>query len=232
MGSDFGATRDCDRPVRTVGRVGRQVGREIRKAFMSTGVLIVLILLIVAAVVIGAVALNRRAAGAHGPRNLKRHFGPEYDRVLSRHGGDTKAADNELAERLERHGDLREQPLEPAERERFTARWAAAQEQFVESPHQAVADADLLLSELAGARGFPVGGEYEEQFAALSVHHAELVHGYRRVHSAAHEERADTEDMRTAMIEARAFFDDLVDEGERPRPKSKSRLNKLQLKGS
>ncbi|GAA3851539.1 hypothetical protein GCM10023084_02230 [Streptomyces lacrimifluminis] len=199
---------------------------------MSTGVLIVLIVIIVAALVIGAVALNRRAAGPHGPHHLKRRFGPEYDRVVSRHDGDTKAADRELAERVQRHGDLRERPLDPAERERFTARWAAAQEQFVESPHQAVADADLLLRELAGARGFPSGGEYEEQFAALSVHHAEHVHGYRRVHSAAHEKQADTEEMRTAMIEARAFFDDLVDERERPRPKSKSRLNKLQLKGS
>jgi hypothetical protein len=199
---------------------------------MSTGVLIVLIVIIVAAVVIGAVALNRRAGGAHGPHNLKRRFGPEYDRVVSRHDGDTKAADHELAERVQRHGDLRERPLDPAERERFTARWTAAQEQFVESPQQAVAEADQLLGELAGVRGFPNGAEYEEQFAALSVHHAEHVHGYRRVHRAAHEERADTEEMRTAMIEARAFFDELVDERERPRPKSKSRLNKLQLKGS
>ncbi|WP_405816217.1 hypothetical protein OG241_16760 [Streptomyces sp. NBC_01390] len=200
---------------------------------MSTGVLIVLIVIVVvAAVVIGALALNRRAAGAHGPRNLKRRFGPEYDRVVSRHGGDTKAADHELTERVQRHGDLRERALEPAERERFAARWTAAQEQFVESPHQAVADADLLLAEVAGARGFPEGGQYEEQFAALSVHHAQHVHGYRRVHHAAREERADTEELRTAMIEARALFDDLVGEGERPRPKSKSPLNKLQLKGS
>ncbi|WP_330291402.1 hypothetical protein [Streptomyces sp. NBC_00576] len=200
---------------------------------MSTGVLIVLIVIVVvAAVVIGALALNRRAAGPHGPRNLKRRFGPEYERVVSRHDGDTKAADQELTERVQRHGDLRERPLEPAEREQFAARWAAAQEHFVESPQQAVADADLLLAELAGARGFPDGGQYEEQFAALSVHHAHHVHGYRRVHHAAHEERADTEEMRTAMIEARAFFDELVGERERPRPKSKSRLNKLQLKGS
>ncbi|MDW4906144.1 hypothetical protein RB628_12545 [Streptomyces sp. ADMS] len=200
---------------------------------MSTGVLIVLIAIaILVAVVVGAVALNRRAAGSHGPRNLKRRFGPEYERVVSRHDGDTKAADHELAERVERHGDLRERPLEPAERERFAARWTAAQERFVESPQEAVAEADLLLAELAGARGFPDGGQYEEQFAALSVHHAQHVHGYRRVHRAAHENQADTEEMRTAMIEARAFFDDLVHPGEEPRPKSRSRLNKLQLKGS
>ncbi|MEU6223051.1 hypothetical protein [Streptomyces sp. NPDC047042] len=200
---------------------------------MSTGMLIALIVIVVvAAVVIGAVALNRRAAGPHGPRDLKRRFGPEYERVVARHDGDTKAADHELAERVQRHGDLRERPLDSAERERFAARWTAAQERFVESPRQAVADADLLLAELAGARGFPGGGEYEEQFAALSVHHAHHVHGYRRVHHAAREERAGTEEMRTAMIEARAFFDDLIGERERPRANSKSRLHKLQLKGS
>ncbi|WP_369034522.1 MULTISPECIES: hypothetical protein [Streptomyces] len=200
---------------------------------MSTGVFIVLIVIVVvAALAVGAVTLNRRAAGTHGPRNLKRRFGPEYERAVSRHDGDTKAADHELAERVQRHGDLRERPLEPAERERFAARWAAAQEHFVESPQQAVADADLLLAELAGARGFPDGGQYEDQLDALSVHHAHHVHGYRRVHSAAHENQPDTEEMRTAMIEARAFFDDLVGQGEHPRPKSKSRLDKLQLKGS
>ncbi len=202
---------------------------------MSTGMLIVLIV-VVAAVVIGAVALNRRAANPHGPRSLKRRFGPEYERVLARHNGDTKAADRELAERVQRHGDLRERPLDPAERERYAARWTAAQEHFVDSPQQAVADADLLLAELAGARGFPDGGQYEEQFAALTVHHAHQVHGYRRVHRAAREERADTEELRRSMIEARAFFDELVGGAERPRPKSKpkskSRLNKLQLKGS
>ncbi len=133
---------------------------------------------------------------------------------------------------MERHGDLRERPLESAERERFAARWTAAQEHFVESPQQAVADADRLLAELAGARGFPDGGQYEEQLAALSVHHADHVDGYRRVHRAVHENRADTEEMRSALIEARALFDDLVGERERPRPKSHSRLNKLQLKGS
>lgn len=218
---------------------------------MSTGVLIVLIVIVVvAAVVIGALALNRRAAGPHGLRNLKRRFGPEYERVLSRHDGDIKAAEHELTERVQRHGDLRERPLEPAERERFAARWTAAKEHFVESPQQAVADADLLLAELAGALGFPDGGQYEEQFAALSVHHAHHVHGYGRVHSAAHEGRADTEEMRMAMIEARVLFDELVGEGARPRPdgnpnpnpnpnststltsKLKSRLDKLQLKGS
>ncbi|PZG93855.1 hypothetical protein C1I97_28185 [Streptomyces sp. NTH33] len=183
---------------------------------MSTGLIIALIV-IVAAVVVVAAVLTSRARGGHGGRSLKRRFGPEYDRTVARHDGDTKAAERELAARVERHGDLREQPLEPAERERFEARWTAAQERFVDSPREAVAEADRLLAELAGARGFPADGQYEEQLAALSVHHGHHVHGYRRVHRAAHtpldgapENRASTEDLRACMVEARELFEHLL----------------------
>ncbi|MFJ3230057.1 hypothetical protein [Streptomyces sp. NPDC086787] len=183
---------------------------------MSTGLIIALIV-IAAVVVAAAVMLTLRARGGHGGRNLKQRFGPEYDRAVARHDGDTKAAERELAERVERYGGLRERPLEPAERERFEARWTAAQEHFVEEPRQAVSEADLLLMELAGARGFPDGGRYEEQVDALSVHHAAHLDGYRRVHSGtATADTAggtDTEDLRMAMVEARAFFDDLVTAG-------------------
>ncbi|MFR0352325.1 hypothetical protein [Streptomyces sediminimaris] len=183
---------------------------------MSTGLIIALIV-IAAAVVVVAAALTLRARGAHGGRDLKRRFGPEYDRTLARHDGDTTAAERELAERVERHGSLRERPLEPAQREQFAARWTAAQERFVDAPREAVTEADRLLAELAAVRGFPDGGRYEEQLAALSVHHAHHVHGYRHVHRVARAgvsgqdgDRADTEEMREAMVEARALFEELT----------------------
>ncbi|WP_405629861.1 hypothetical protein OG933_30175 [Streptomyces sp. NBC_00016] len=192
---------------------------------MSTGVIIALIV-IVAAIVAVAAVLAVRARGSHGGHGLKRRFGPEYDRAVARHDGDVKAAERELDALVERHGGLRERPLEPAERERFEARWTAAQERFVDSPREAVTEADRLLAEVAGARGFPDGDQYEEQLAALSVHHAHHVQGYRRVHRVArvrangvgtHDASATgtsgapgTEDMRAAMVDARALFDDLV----------------------
>ncbi|WP_314225587.1 hypothetical protein [Streptomyces zaehneri] len=192
---------------------------------MSTGVIIALIV-IVAAIVAGAAVLAVRARGSHGGHGLKRRFGPEYDRAVARHDGDVKAAERELDALVERHGGLRERPLEPAERERFEARWTAAQERFVDSPQEAVTEADRLLAEVAGARGFPDGDQYEEQLAALSVHHAHHVQGYRRVHRVArvrangagtHDASATgtsgapgTEDMRAAMVDARALFDELV----------------------
>jgi hypothetical protein len=183
---------------------------------MSTGLIIALIVIVVAVLVVAAVVAQR----ARGPQggSLKRRFGPEYDRAVARHDGDPQAAERELAERVERHGSLRERQLEPARRQEYAARWTAAQERFVDSPREAVAEADRLLAELAGAKGFPDGRQYDEQLAALSVHHADHVQGYRRVHSAAQlrggEEldggRAGTEEMREALVEARALFEDLV----------------------
>jgi hypothetical protein len=184
---------------------------------MSTG-MIIIVIVIVAVVVVVAAALTLRSRGGVGGRDLKHRFGPEYDRAVTRHDGDTKAAERELAERVERHGSLREQPLETARREQFEARWAAAQERFVDSPREAVAEADQLLGELATVRGFPDGAQYEEQLAALSVHHAPDVNGYRHVHSVARADdtRADTEELREAMVEARALFDSLIDGAKAP----------------
>ncbi|MCX4914473.1 MULTISPECIES: hypothetical protein [unclassified Streptomyces] len=181
---------------------------------MSTGVIIALIVIVVAVAVVAAALtlLNRRPPGG---RTLRRRFGPEYDRAVARHDGDTKAAEADLAERVKLHGGLREKALDPADRERFTAGWTAAQERFVDSPSEAVAEADRLLGDLAGARGFPGVEQYEEQVSALSVHHGHHVHGYRTVHRAAlartdKNGTVDTEQMREAMLEARVLFEELM----------------------
>ncbi len=184
---------------------------------MSTGLIIALIVIAAVVVIGAAAAFALRARGPRSGRGLKRRFGPEYDRAVARHDGDVKAAERELTERVERHGALRERPLEPTEVERFEARWTAAQEHFVDAPRDAVGEADRLLAELAQARGFPDGAQYEEQLAALSVHHADHVHGYRHVHRVAHarvgggpEGGPGTEEMREAMVEARELFEDLL----------------------
>ncbi|MEV5493047.1 hypothetical protein AB0L47_34600 [Streptomyces bobili] len=198
---------------------------------MSTGVIIALIVIVAVVVAVAAVLAVRARGSAHGGPGLKRRFGPEYDRAVARHDGDVKAAERELGGLVERHGGLKERPLEPAERERFEARWAAAQERFVDSPREAVAEADRILADAAGARGYPDGGRYDEQVAALAVHHADHVQGYRHVHhvtrfhqdgGARGGEAPGTEDLRAAMVEARALLDDLVGEGRHRAPTTRS----------
>ncbi|GGV22861.1 hypothetical protein [Streptomyces spectabilis] len=167
---------------------------------------------IIAVVVIAAGTLlfiGRTRAPGGGRRSLQRRFGPEYQQSIDRHDGDVKAAERELDERVKHHLSLHEQTLPPEVRAHYAAQWADRQEQFVESPHQAVAEADALLARLAEDRGYPDGDQFEEQLAALSVHHAHYVHGYRSLHTAARGQ-SGTEEMRAAMIEARPLFEALV----------------------
>ncbi|MEU2870576.1 hypothetical protein ABZ769_15430 [Streptomyces olivoreticuli] len=164
--------------------------------------------IIVAVISVAAVLFTGRGR-ASGEHALKRRFGPEYARAVARHDGNTKTAERELDERVQRHGFLKEQPLPPGAREQYAAQWARIQEWFVDSPWEAAAEADAVLARLAKDRGFPGGEEFEEQLAALSVHHAGQVHGYRKVHMAVRGQ-ADTEEMREAVVEARDLFDELL----------------------
>ncbi|WP_326654279.1 MULTISPECIES: hypothetical protein [unclassified Streptomyces] len=167
--------------------------------------------IIAVAVVVVAAALFAGLGRDGGGRGLKRRFGPEYDRAVALHDGDTRAAERELDERVKRHGSLKEQPLPPETREQYVAQWAGIQEQFVDSPQKAVIEADALLARLAKDRGFPDGEQFEEQAAAISVHHADHVEGYLRVHTAVRGQ-GGTEEMREAMVEARGLFDALITE--------------------
>ncbi|MER6566359.1 hypothetical protein ABT288_09250 [Streptomyces sp. NPDC001093] len=197
---------------------------------MSTG-MIVLAVIVVVVIIAAAASPVLRGRGRYGGPGLRQRFGPEYERTVALHDGDTRAAERELAERVERHGGLRERPLDPAGREHYAARWTAVQEHFVESPRQAVAEADQLLADVAAARGYPDGGRYEEQLAALSVHHADHVDGYRQVHRVARtgardgltEAGSGTEEMRTALVGARALFDDLTHPSGETGSRSRSR---------
>ncbi|NUP43330.1 MAG: hypothetical protein HOY76_41510 [Streptomyces sp.] len=182
---------------------------------MSTGASITVVVAAVVLVAALAAALTAgfvRARGGGRNRALRRRFGPEYDLTVARHSGDTRAAERELDERLRRHGRLKIQPLSGELRERYVAEWAGVQEEFIEQPARATADADQLLARLAHDRGYP-SERYDEQVAALSVHHAGSVQGYRQLHAAAlrgREGRADTEELREAVVHARTLFEDLV----------------------
>ncbi|WP_327297924.1 MULTISPECIES: hypothetical protein [unclassified Streptomyces] len=173
---------------------------------MST-VLIVAVIVVFVALVAAFLYFGPGRGARRG--SLRRRFGPEYDRVLARHDGDTGAAEAELAERVRRHGSLKTRPLTAETRERYVSRWAGLQEQFVDSPQQAVAEAGRLVGALAQERGFPAPEDRENHADALSVHHPYHVNGYRALHSSV-EAGAGTEDLRAALLEARGLFGELV----------------------
>ncbi|MCT9088823.1 hypothetical protein N4G70_08075 [Streptomyces sp. ASQP_92] len=171
---------------------------------MSSGVLIILIAVVV--IVVVAVALG--VLVARRGRGLRSRFGPEYERTVAQHNGDVKAAEKDLDERVRRYGDLKVEAPTAEDRRRYAAEWARIQEEFVDSPTRAVADAEALLGRLAQERGFPAGSS-EEQLAALSVHHPHHLDSYRRIRGVAQGadgRRSSTEELRETLVQAHEFF--------------------------
>ncbi len=162
-------------------------------------------------IIVVAVALylrKRRKTTA----DLRARFGGEYDRAVLTHGSGRKA-EAKLADRETRVEGLKIHELNTAERERFIADWQAVQSRFVDHPKSAVTEADELVSSLLKARGYPVA-EFDQRAADISVNHPSLVENYRSAHGVAvrlGRDEASTEDLRTAMIQYRSLFDELVE---------------------
>jgi hypothetical protein len=69
-----------------------------------------------------------------------------------------------------------------------------------------------LVIELMTARGYPMS-DFQTQAADVSVDHPDVVGNYRGAHTVAENCRlgkANTEDLRRAMIHYRALFEDLL----------------------
>jgi predicted nucleic acid-binding protein len=172
-------------------------------------------------VVIAIAALVVVAVAAYGSlrtrrtRTLRERFGPEYDRVAA-DAPSRRQAEAELQERERRREELDIRPLDPADRDRYRARWQDLQARFVDDPAGAVADADLLIQEVMRLRGYPVD-DFDTRAADLSVDHPDVVEHYRAAHGIAvgHERgKAGTDDLRHAVRHYRALFESLVDVGD------------------
>jgi hypothetical protein len=173
---------------------------------MSTGsiVIIIVVILVVVAIVAGVVYDQRR-------RRLRQRFGPEYDRMVEEKGSKAKA-EAELANRQRRVAGLDIRPLDPAARARYAESWAAVQEQFVDTPQEAVMAAQRLVMTVMQERGYPTEGD-DQVLADLSVDHATVLDHYRAAYGIsqrAADNAASTEDLRQAMIHYRALFQDLL----------------------
>ena len=150
---------------------------------------------------------HRRNTAAH----LRHRFGSEYDRAVLEQGSESRAQAH-LAARESRVEHLPLRNLTSAERERSLADWESIQSRFLDHPKGAVIEADELVATLMNARGYPVA-DFDQRAADISVHHPRVVDSYRSAHAVSlrlNNDEATTEDLRTAMIQYRTLFDELL----------------------
>lgn len=173
--------------------------------------IIIAIATIVVGVIVAAIAvwvsLRKRRT-----ERLRAQFGrAEYERTL-KEDGNRRQAEAGLKERNERVESLAIRPLAPADRARFVESWGRIQARFVDGPGGAVTEADQLLGDVMSTRGYPVA-DFDQRAADISVDHPMVLQNYRTAHEIAVRQaqgKANTEDLRQAMIHYRTLFEELV----------------------
>jgi hypothetical protein len=169
--------------------------------------------LVVAAVVVVLAVIA--AAWAYVTRErrqrLRARFGPEYQRTVEEVGSPTKA-EAILRERANRVDRFKLRSLTSVQAEEFGREWNSIQSRFVDDPVAAVAEADALVTQVMAARGYPPG-DFDKRAEDVSVDHPHVVENYR-IARALMERRergeASTEELREAIVNYRALFDDLL----------------------
>src|SRR3954447_15082060 len=173
---------------------------------MNTGTIIALII-VVALVLVGFWLWNRRRE----QEAIREQFGPEYERTVAEVGDRGKAMD-ELAARRHRVEKLDIRSLTNEEFERFSLQWREVQAHFVDNPTEAIHQADGLITQLMGVRGYPMS-DFDQRAADISVDHPHVVDHYRSAHQMLPswgQRDATTEELRQAMVHYRALFDELL----------------------
>lgn len=171
---------------------------------MSTGDVIALVIILVVIAIVAALTskiIRRQAA-------RRRETGAEFER-LARETGPWRAR-AEFAARRRRVDAMGIKPLSDEERSGYERRWTAAQEQFVDSPPEAVTTAAGLVTAVAAARGYDVS-DTGRLFTDLSVHHGQYLDGHRQAaETTGRASAAATEELRLAVLGHRALFLDLL----------------------
>jgi len=175
--------------------------------FTSSQIVIAITVLVIAAIILAEYFQRRKVKTAA----LRKRFGTEYDRAVLEHGS-LETAEEKLADRETRVHALQTRGLGAGERERFIAQWQAVQARFLDHPEAAVTEADDLIAALLEAKGYP-RESFDQRAADVSVLHPRVMENYRAAHAIAVQPyRAEeiTEKLRTAMIQFRGIFDELL----------------------
>ena len=171
-----------------------------------------LIIAVVLALVVVGLILALVFVNSNRSKQLQNQFGDEYEHTVQALG-DEKKAQAELDERQKHVETLDIHPLSVIERERYLADWAAVQSKFVDEPGPAIVAADRLIMEVMQMRAYPVS-DFEQRAADLSVSYPALVSNYRAARAIAlknEQGKADTEELRQAMLYYHSLFDELVE---------------------
>jgi hypothetical protein len=172
----------------------------------TVAIIIAVVAVIVLAAILIAVMRKRRSD------QLKERFGSEYEREL-RVRGDRSKAETELINREKRVHSFALKTLSPETRNRYAAEWSAVQRHFVDDPAVSVMEADSLVNQVMGARGYPMA-DFEQRAADISVTCPGVVQNYRSARAIVvrhGRSQAGTEDLRQAMVYYRSLFDELLD---------------------
>jgi hypothetical protein len=168
---------------------------------------------VVAVVAMAAIAFFMARSMRRRHAALRSRFGPEYEREVEQHGSVARA-ERELLAREKRIRKQQLHPLSASDRVRYTASWHTVQARFVEDPSGAVQAADELIQAVMTSQGYDIES-FDQRVADLSVDHAHVVQHYRAAHDLAEtnrQGRADTEELRQAMVHYRALFADLLEQ--------------------
>jgi hypothetical protein len=143
---------------------------------------------------------------------LRERFGPEYDRTVAAAGSPAKAEEM-LSARAKRVDRFKIRPLAAEQADAFGREWRRVQSRFVDDPDAAVAEADGLLTQVMTARGYPIE-DFDRRADDISVDHPHVVENYRTARALVLKRQrgmAGTEELRQAIVNYRALFDDLLE---------------------
>jgi hypothetical protein len=169
--------------------------------------MIVALVVVACLVIVGFWLWNKQRERAA----VREHFGPEYERTVRELGSPSHAVD-ELAARRRRVEKLDIRPLTADEFDQFSLKWRETQAHFVDDPQDAIVQADTLITQLMGVRGYPMAA-FEQRAADISVDYPHVVENYRAAHEALPSwggRDGTTEELRQAMVHYRALFDELL----------------------
>jgi hypothetical protein len=101
-------------------------------------------------------------------------------------------------------------PLTPSQTARFTQEWESLQHRFVDNPRWTVSEAELLAREIMRQCGYPMA-DLESRAAAIAVDYPEVVANYRQAQAIAQRDLREIDDLRQAVVQYCALFDELLD---------------------